>query len=55
LLALAYLPGVGTELSLDGEPKGTIPGADFTAACFPIWLDSDPTDRALRAQLVDGL
>jgi hypothetical protein len=53
--ALTYLPGVGTELALNGVPRGTIPGADFAAAYFSIWLGKSPIDSALRAQLVEGL
>ena len=50
--ALTYLPGVGTQLSLNGEPKITIPGADFASAYFGIWLGSDPIDAPLRDQLL---
>ncbi|MBT8330708.1 MAG: chalcone isomerase family protein, partial [Deltaproteobacteria bacterium] len=32
--ALTYIPGKGTELTLNGEPQGTIEGADFAAALF---------------------
>lgn len=53
--ALTYVPGVGTELSRNGRPKGTIPGADFAAAYFSIWLGDAPIDRDLREQLVEGL
>jgi hypothetical protein len=50
--ALTYLPGVGTQLSLNGEPRVTVPGADFAAAYFGIWLGSDPIDTPLRDQLL---
>ncbi|MGI9591004.1 MAG: chalcone isomerase family protein [Myxococcota bacterium] len=50
--ALTYLPGVGTQLTLNGEPKITIPGADFASAYFGIWLGSDPIDAPLRDQLL---
>lgn len=36
--ALSYRPGVGCELSLNGKTLGVIPGADFAAAYFGIWL-----------------
>jgi len=49
--ALTYLPGVGTELSLNGTPKGTIKGADFAAAYFAIWFGEKPLDESLKAQL----
>ena len=49
--ALTYLPGVGTELALNGQPKVVIEGADFAAAYFAIWLGPDPINQALK----DGL
>lgn len=50
--ALTYIPGIGTELSLNGEAKGTIQGADFAAALFSIWLGSKPIDNKLKKQLL---
>jgi hypothetical protein len=50
--ALTYLPGVGTRLSLNGETRATIPGADFAAAYFGIWLGDEPLDEPLRDQLL---
>jgi hypothetical protein len=50
--AITYLPGVGTELALNGEPLGTIEGADFSAAMFAIWLGEAPLDRSLKKQLL---
>jgi len=52
--ALTYLPGRGTELALNGEPLGTIVGADFAAAYFSIWLGRDPIDAEFRDALLDG-
>ncbi len=49
--SLTYIPGVGTELALNGEALVTIPGADFARAYFGIWLGARPLDEALR----DGL
>jgi hypothetical protein len=49
--ALTYLPGVGTELTLNGKRKGVIEGADFAAAYFAIWLGPDPINQPLK----DGL
>lgn len=53
--ALTYLPGVGTELSKNDVPLGSVAGADFAAAYFSIWLGREPLDRDLRSQLVEGL
>jgi hypothetical protein len=50
--SLTYLPGIGTELALNGQSKGTIPGADFAAALFGIWLGPKPLDVSLKSQLL---
>ena len=50
--ALTYVPGLGTELTLNGRRKGIIPGADFAAAYFRIWLGDQSIDAALRDQLI---
>ena len=50
--ALTYVPGLGTELALNGQSKGVIPGADFAAAYFRIWLGERPIDTALRDRLL---
>lgn len=50
--ALTYLPDVGTEVSLNGRPLGTVPGADFAAALFAIWLGPQPLDEPLKQALL---
>jgi len=50
--ALTYIPGVGTELALNGTRIGVIEGADFGAAYFRIWLGDHPIDARLRDQLL---
>lgn len=50
--SLTYIPGRGTELALNGQPKGIVEGADFAAAYFRIWLGERPIDTALRDQLL---
>jgi Chalcone isomerase-like len=50
--ALTYLPGLGTELSLNGKPLGTIEGSDFASALFSIWLGKNALDGSLRDRLL---
>lgn len=50
--SLTYIPGVGTELALNGSPLGVIDGADFGAAYFRIWLGDYAIDGRLRDQLL---
>jgi len=52
--ALTYVPGIGTELALNGIPKGTIEGADFASAYFTIWLGPRPISEALKTQMLQG-
>lgn len=50
--AITYIPGVGTELALNGERVGLIDGDDFSAALFSIWLGERALDAALRERLL---
>jgi len=50
--SLTYIPGKGTELALNGEPKGMIEGADFAAAIFSIWLGAEPLSESFKDQIV---
>lgn len=52
--ALTYLPGRGTELTLNGNSLVTIEGADFAAAYFGIWLGREPIDAGLKRALLKG-
>ncbi len=49
---LTYLPGVGTELALNGKRQGLVPGKEFAAAYFTIWLGENPMDVAFRDELL---
>lgn len=50
--AITYIPGRGTELSLNGEAKGSVEGSDFASALFAIWLGPNPLDDDLRRMLL---
>ncbi|RJP84147.1 MAG: hypothetical protein C4518_19785 [Desulfobacteraceae bacterium] len=50
--AATYLPGVGTELALNGKPLGIVPGVDYAAAYFGIWLGDNPIDKGFRDHLL---
>ena len=51
--ALTYIPGRGTELTLNGEPRGIVEGADFAAALFSIWLGSKPISESMKKELLN--
>lgn len=50
--ALSYTPGRGTELALNGDSLGMVPGADFAAAMFGIWLGDRPLDNSFKIDLL---
>ena len=50
--SLTYIPGRGTELALNNEPKGIIEGADFATAIFSIWLGPKPMNKSFKRQLL---
>jgi hypothetical protein len=43
-----YAPGKGTTVTIAGQVKGTIPGAEFMRALWGIWLGSKPPSEALK-------
>jgi Chalcone isomerase-like len=49
---LTYSPGLGTELRLNDEPLGVVPGADFSVAYFGIWLGENPISEKFRDRLL---
>lgn len=51
-LEFNYLPGKGTTLVRDGVVQVTIPGTDFRAAFYGIWLSNNPVSAKLKAQLL---
>lgn len=50
--SLTYIPGVGTELALNGSSRGVIEGADFAAAIFSLWLGEKPFDPKFKQALM---
>lgn len=53
-LSFTYVPGTGLSVEVKGSPKGTIPGADFAAPFFSIWLGPSPPNEGLRKGLLGG-
>ncbi len=50
--ALAFKPGAGTTLFINGEEKTNIPGDDFARLYFRIWLGEKPINRDLKRGLL---
>ncbi|QYZ65931.1 MAG: hypothetical protein OI74_07290 [Gammaproteobacteria bacterium (ex Lamellibrachia satsuma)] len=52
VVLLDYLPGVGTRVTVRGEQKGMIPGADFNQALMSVWLGASPVTSSLKSALL---
>ena len=50
--ALSYVPGQGTELTLNGRRLVLVEGADFARVYFAIWLGERPLDDGMRDRLL---
>jgi hypothetical protein len=47
-----YIPGNGTVVTIKGEKKGVIPGADFYQALLMVWLGDSPISATLKQELL---
>jgi len=53
LIALDWIPGSGTRIVLNGEPRGkVIAGEDFYRALLRIWLGDEPAQESLKKALL---
>jgi hypothetical protein len=49
---LDYIPNTGTRVSINGEVRGIIEGADFNSALLDIWLGEEPADESLKEAML---
>ena len=54
VITLDYLPGSGTQISLNGTAQGTIAGEMFHHALLKIWLGENPAQDSLKLKLLGG-
>jgi hypothetical protein len=52
--SINYLPEQGTELRLNEQLLGQVPGADFAVAYFGIWLGAEPISKDFRNRLLEN-
>ena len=52
--SISYIPEQGTELRLNDQFLGSVPGADFAAAYFGIWLGAEPISKSFRNILLQS-
>ena len=51
-VAFTYIPGADTTLLHNGQPLGSVRGADFAAAFFSMWFGEKPLDSSLKRKLL---
>jgi hypothetical protein len=54
IVTLDYLPGSGTQVSVNGKAFGTIAGAEFNRALLEIWIGNNPVQDDLKKGLLGG-
>ena len=54
VINIDYLPGTGTQISLNGRSLGTIAGVDFNRALLKIWLGNVPVQADLKKAMLGG-
>ncbi len=51
---LAWEPGKGTVVRVNGSEKGVVPGKDFADALLKVWLGGDPVQEDIKAGMLGG-
>jgi len=51
-ILLDYLPATGTQVIINDDTRGTIPGEDFYRALLLVWLGEDPADSDLKSAML---
>jgi hypothetical protein len=52
IVLMDYIPASGTHVTINGEKKGVIEGADFYAALLDVWLGEEPADEDLKEAML---
>ena len=54
VILLDYLPGAGTRVTVNGDAKGNIAGAEFYTALLRVWLGDKPAEAGLKKAMLGG-
>ena len=54
VIVLDYVPGKGTQASLNGKALGTTDGEAFNQALLKVWLGDKPVDAGLKKAMLGG-
>lgn len=52
IVHMDYVPGRGTQLSVNGRELGRIEGEDFFTALLQVWVGDRPADEGLKQGLL---
>ena len=52
VIALDFLPGKGTQITMRGQVKDVIAGDDFARALLKVWLGKNPASSSLKSNLL---
>lgn len=51
-ITVTYIPQQGSQVELNGQIQGIVPGADFANAFFSIWVGENPVDEQAKLKLL---
>ncbi|MDH5632446.1 MAG: chalcone isomerase family protein [Gammaproteobacteria bacterium] len=51
---LEYSPDTGTTVTINGQSRGSIAGADFNRALLSVWIGEKPITGSLKAAMLGG-
>ena len=54
VIYLDYIPGTGTQVTINNEKKGVIASRDFNRAMLDIWLGENPASNKLKKAMLGG-
>ena len=54
VVTLDYLPGSGTQVSVNGAAQGMVGGAPFNGTLLRVWLGDKPAQADLKQKLLGG-
>ncbi len=52
IIRIAYLPDQGTEVRINNEWRGVVPGNDFFRALLKVWLGDKPVSKSLKQAML---
>jgi len=52
VISIDYIPDTGTEVRINEEWRGVVPGNDFYRALLKIWLGNEPISKSLKQDML---